>query len=165
MPDLDRFKTAQEMPHSGFDTALRELRAGRKRSHWIWYIFPQLEGLGRSSMAVRYGLAGLPEATAYLRDPVLRGRLLAVVQAVFDHLELDSPPPVDALMGSEIDALKLVSSMTLFRHVARSLNATEPLPEYADLADRAERILAEAARQGWPECRFTAASCRAAGGE
>ncbi len=82
MFDLDRFKRAQEQPVDGFDTALSELQAGRKRSHWIWYIFPQLAGLGHSSMAVRYGLLGTAEAAAYLRDPVLRERLLAVTNAV-----------------------------------------------------------------------------------
>jgi uncharacterized protein (DUF1810 family) len=70
--DLERFVTAQE---SVFDTVLNELRAGRKRSHWMWFVFPQLRGLGRSSMAEYYGISSLAEARAYLAHPVLGARL------------------------------------------------------------------------------------------
>ena len=69
---LGRFKTAQANPRSGFTAALRELRAGQKRTHWIWSVFPQLAGLGASPMAVTYGLRDVDEATAYLQDPLLR---------------------------------------------------------------------------------------------
>src|SRR5262245_45334987 len=115
--DLDRFKRAQEGP-GGFAAALAELEAGRKRSHWIWYVFPQLAGLGQSAMAVRYGLQGVAEARAYLVDPELRDRLLRVTNAVLAQLQHESAPALADVMGSEIDALKLVSSMTLFREVA-----------------------------------------------
>jgi uncharacterized protein (DUF1810 family) len=71
MFNLDRFREVQDAPHVGFAVALRELKAGRKKSHWIWYVFPQLAGLGQSSTAVYYGLAGAEEAAAYLRDRVL----------------------------------------------------------------------------------------------
>ena len=64
MVGLDRFKHAQEGRIDGFDSALAELKSGRKRSHWIWYVFPQLEGMGHSPMAVKYGLAGPDEAIA-----------------------------------------------------------------------------------------------------
>jgi uncharacterized protein (DUF1810 family) len=72
---LQRFRDAQAKPHAGFAAALRELQAGRKTGHWIWYIFPQLAGLGQSPTAVYYGLAGAQEAADYLRDPVLGERL------------------------------------------------------------------------------------------
>jgi uncharacterized protein (DUF1810 family) len=76
MSDLARFREAQDAPHAGFTVALRELQAGRKTGHWIWYVFPQLAGLGRSSTAVYYGLAGAAEAADYLRDRVLGERLV-----------------------------------------------------------------------------------------
>ena len=155
MFDLNRFKRAQERPFEGFDTALAELQAGRKHSHWIWYIFPQLAGLGTSSMAVRYGLQGPAEATAYLGDSLLRERLLAVTSALVRRLEHRPPPPLDELMGSEIDARKLVSSMTLFSHIARRLAESAPSPEYAELGAKADTILRVAAEQGFPECAST----------
>ena len=68
--DLERFKRAQDQPHSGFATALSELRSGRKTGHWIWYVFPQLSGLGTSDVSQIYGIADVTEATDYLRDPV-----------------------------------------------------------------------------------------------
>jgi uncharacterized protein (DUF1810 family) len=152
--DLDRFRRAQQGA-IGFDTALRELQAGRKRSHWIWYIFPQLDGLGSSPGAGHYGVQGVAEATEYLRDPVLRGRLLAVTNAVLVQLQRQPAPTLIEILGSRIDALKLVSSMTLFREVARRLNAIESSPDHAELAARADVVLGYAARQGFVECPFT----------
>ena len=155
MFDLDRFKSAQERTSDGFATALGELQAGQKRSHWIWYIFPQLAGLGHSSMAVRYGIQGVPEATAYIRDRVLRERLLALTRIVVAQVRRQPAPQLDELMGSAIDALKLVSSMTLFREVARRLSQAEPLPDFAELGAKADVILRAAAEQGYPECAST----------
>jgi uncharacterized protein (DUF1810 family) len=86
MTDLDRFRTAQADSMAGFATALSELRAGRKTSHWIWYVFPQLAGLGRLPTARRFGLADVDEAAAYLRDPVLGTRLAESVAAVHAHV-------------------------------------------------------------------------------
>jgi uncharacterized protein (DUF1810 family) len=131
------------------------LQAGRKHSHWIWYIFPQLAGLGRSSMAARYGLQGPAEAAAYLRDSQLRECLLAVTNVLVVHLERQPATALEDLMGSEIDVLKLVSSMTLFREVARRLNQVEPSPDLAELAARADTVLRIAAGQGYPECHST----------
>jgi uncharacterized protein (DUF1810 family) len=145
--DLDRFKQAQDGP-SGFVTALAELERGRKRSHWIWYIFPQLAGLGQSSAAIHYGLQGVDEAIAYLRDPELRDRLLRVTAAVLAQLRRDPEPRLVDVMDSEIDALKLVSSMTLFREVARRGNDQE-------LASKADRVLQAAKNQGYRECEVT----------
>ena len=106
MSSLDRFLKAQA---SSYDTALREIRAGRKYSHWIWYIFPQIQGLGFSSTAQYYAIADLEEAKAYLQEPTLRARLLEISEALL-HLESDDPTQV---MGYP-DDLKLRSSMTLF---------------------------------------------------
>ena len=101
-----------------YPTALAELRAGRKRSHWIWWIFPQLASLGRSPRAIDYGLRDLAEARAWLADPVLRARLIEATEAVLAHR---GAPPED-IMGA-VDALKLRSCATLFE-VAASDPAT-----------------------------------------
>ena len=104
--DLDRFVTAQA---TVFDTALAELRAGQKRSHWMWFVFPQLRGLGMSSTAQFYGLSSLAEAKAYLAHPVLGPRLLACTQAI---LSIEGRS-VHQMLGSP-DDMKFQSSMTLF---------------------------------------------------
>lgn len=163
MNDLARFKIAQQAAHSGFADALQELRAGRKTSHWIWYIFPQLEGLGSSPTARRYALKSPLEAEEYLRDPVLGERLLSVAEAAHRHLCGQPRAPIRTLMGSHIDALKLVSSMTLFARVARSLDAREPDPRYARLAVLAQAVLEAAKAQGLAPCSSTEACLRAAG--
>jgi len=142
---LDRFRLAQQ---HDYERALAELRAGRKRSHWIWYIFPQLAGLGSSPMAETYGLQGTEEASAYLADPELRSRLLAVANAVRAHVDHEPAAALRTVMGSEIDALKLVSSMTLFRKIAQRAGDDE-------MASVAEAILAAAKKQGFAECEFT----------
>jgi uncharacterized protein (DUF1810 family) len=89
-----------------------ELRAGRKTSHWMWFIFPQLRGLGRSETAAFYGLGGLEDAAAYLAHPVLGARLAEVAGLMLAH----EGAPAEAVLGS-VDALKLRSSMTLFAAV------------------------------------------------
>lgn len=104
--DLDRFVSAQQRD---YQQALSELRRGRKESHWMWYVFPQLRGLGHSQYALRYGIATLDEARAYLAHPVLGPRLLECVGAL---LSLPGCDPV-AVLGS-VDALKLRSCLTLF---------------------------------------------------
>ncbi len=97
---LDRFHEAQASRSAGYDTALAEIRRGRKTSHWIWYIFPQLAGLGRSAMAEKYAIRDLAEACDYLRDPLLRARDEEITAAVSDQLarglaleDLDGQPP------------------------------------------------------------------------
>jgi uncharacterized protein (DUF1810 family) len=104
--DLARFLREQVGMH---DAAVRELRAGRKTGHWIWYEFPQLAGLGRSPMSIRYAISGLDEARAYLSHPVLGPRLVECSEALLVHRDRDA---VD-ILGS-IDAVKVRSSMTLF---------------------------------------------------
>jgi uncharacterized protein (DUF1810 family) len=110
--ELQRFVDAQDGGGS-YRTALAELQAGRKRSHWMWYVFPQLAGLGFSAMAQRYGISGLAEAEAYLAHPQLGPRLDACVRALLD---LAGSDPV-AVLGP-VDAQKLSSSMTLFEAAA-----------------------------------------------
>jgi uncharacterized protein (DUF1810 family) len=117
--DVSRFVVAQEAGGT-YDRALRELRAGAKRSHWVWFVLPQVAGLGTSPTSREYGIAGLAEARAYLAHPVLGPRLLECVGAL---LALDTGDPV-AVMGG-IDAVKLRSSMTLF---ARAAGADEGRP-------------------------------------
>lgn len=104
--DLQRFKEAQERD---YETALQEVRAGRKRSHWIWYIFPQLKGLGQSSTSYYYGIDGIGEARAYLADPSLSSRLREISKALL-ALEQQNP---NNIFGN-IDAQKVCSCMTLF---------------------------------------------------
>lgn len=110
--DLQRFIAAQEPI---FETALAELRAGRKRTHWMWFVFPQLRGLGISPTAERYGLASLAEAHAYLAHPILGPRLVACTAAI---LEIESHS-AHAIFGSP-DDMKLRSCMTLFALAAGS---------------------------------------------
>lgn len=104
--DLDRFVQAQE---EVYPTAFVEISRGAKRGHWMWFIFPQLRGLGTSSMAKRYGIASLDEARAYLDHPVLGQRLRQCVEALQD---LTATNALEVF--GEVDAMKLRSSLTLF---------------------------------------------------
>lgn len=104
--ELGRFRTAQERSFAG---ALAEIRRGRKTSHWMWYIFPQLRGLGYSSTAQYYGLDGLGEARAFAADPVLGENLRTITQALLDQPSRNA----NAVFG-HTDAMKLRSSMILF---------------------------------------------------
>lgn len=108
--DLDRFVQAQQPDH---ERALSEIAAGRKRSHWMWYVFPQLRGLGRSATAARYAIGSAAEAEAYLRHPVLGPRLIACAEAALG---------VEGRSAHEIfgspDDVKLRSSATLFASVS-----------------------------------------------
>ena len=106
--DLDRFLRAQ----SGgvYERVLDELSAGRKTSHWMWFIFPQHRNFGRSGTAKFYGLSGVDEAAAYANHPVLGERLRQCCQVILPHLEVE--PAADIL--GPIDAMKLRSSMEIF---------------------------------------------------
>ena len=153
MPALNRFIEAQDAARTGLDVALSELRAGHKRSHWIWYVFPQLRGLGSSPMAEFYGLEDLNEAEAYLRDPILRGHLLAASSVALDHVHAGTR--LITLMGAGIDVLKLVSSMTLFGTLARTEADADDTGECERLADAAESLLEAAQAEGYRRCAFT----------
>lgn len=108
---LDRFVVAQD--EGSYRAAVAELRAGRKTSHWMWFIFPQVAGLGRSAAAQHFAISSLDEAQAYLRHPVLGPRLRECVQLL---AALDGKS-ADQILGS-VDALKLRSSLTLFMAAA-----------------------------------------------
>jgi len=106
--DLQRFIDAQDPVH---DTVLHELKTGRKRSHWMWFIFPQLAGLGHSANAAFYGLSGKAEASAYMAHPVLGPRLVECTRLVMRAA--DSWQQVEAIFGRP-DDLKFQSCITLF---------------------------------------------------
>ena len=120
--DLDRFVTAQAPV---IDRVMAELRAGQKRTHWMWFVFPQLAGLGHSDMARRYALASRAEAVAYLAHPVLGPRLVACTACV----NAVGGRTANAIFGSP-DDLKFRSSMTLFRR------ADPATPVFAACLDR-----------------------------
>lgn len=105
--NLNRFIAAQKY---SYDIALSEIKAGRKRGHWIWYIFPQLKGLGRSSRAQTFGIEDIDEAKLYLQHPILGSRLIEISSAL---LRLESNNPT-SIMGGFPDDEKLRSCMTLF---------------------------------------------------
>ena len=108
--DLDRFLGAQK---SEYEQALAEIRSGRKRTHWMWYIFPQYAGLGSSAMAQRFAIKSRAEAKAYIQHPVLRDRLVECVEAV---LGIENRTAIE-VFGSP-DDMKLCSSATLFAAVS-----------------------------------------------
>jgi uncharacterized protein (DUF1810 family) len=145
---IDRFHEAQASPSVGYDTALEEIRRGRKTSHWIWYIFPQIEGLGRSSTARAYAIRDLAEACEYLRDPLLRARYEEIAGAVSEQLA--GGLALEDLMGGGTDALKLVSSLTLFCVAAQSLAGEDST--FDSLAQRCGFILGQVNAQGYLRC-------------
>lgn len=108
--DLDRFVSAQQ---GSYDGAFEEIRRGRKSGHWMWFVFPQIAGLGRSPTAQHYAIADLDEARAYLAHPVLGGRLRECAHAVADS----DAATAQAIFGG-VDTMKLRSSMTLFEAAA-----------------------------------------------
>ena len=110
--DLERFLTAQAADYAD---ALDDIRNGRKRGHWIWYIFPQQKGLGHSYNSEYYGLDGIDEARAYLAHPVLGARLREISEALLTH---EGKRDIDSIMGSSIDVLKLQTCMNLFNRVS-----------------------------------------------
>lgn len=108
--NLQRFLDAQE---NDYADALREIKQGYKQSHWIWFIFPQMRGLGRSSMAEYYGISSNEEARAYLDHPTLKARLIEISTALLQH---KGKSTAYEILGT-IDAIKVRSSMTLFDHI------------------------------------------------
>jgi uncharacterized protein (DUF1810 family) len=109
---LDRFVAAQA--NGVYEQALSELADGHKRTHWMWFIFPQHRDLGRSATAKYYGLSGVEEAAAYAAHPLLGQRLRICCSAILPHL---ATAPPRAILGT-VDALKLRSSMTIFAEAA-----------------------------------------------
>ena len=107
---VERFIKAQEM---SYQSALQEIKNGKKTSHWMWYIFPQLKGLGWSQISQYYGIDGLEEAEEYMADPVLRGRLIEIPTALLSC----QGKGAEDIFGT-VDARKLRSSMTLFKRTS-----------------------------------------------
>ena len=128
MTDLSRFVEAQRLT---YDSALAELRAGRKRSHWMWFVFPQIAGLGMSATAIYYAIASADEARAYLAHDLLGPRLRECTRAVLDH----QGKSAGEIFGP-VDAMKLRSSMTLFDHVG---GADDPFADCLDAFFDGER--------------------------
>ncbi|WP_231023785.1 DUF1810 domain-containing protein [Sphingomonas sp. IC-11] len=114
--DLARFLEAQELT---YPAALAELRRGRKTTHWMWFVFPQLRDLGRSTTARHFGIRSIAEARAYLEHPLLGARLIEACDAL-----LGAEGEAEAILGS-VDAMKLRSSMTLFAAAADDPSAFE----------------------------------------
>lgn len=108
--NLNRFLGAQE---SFYADALKEIKRGYKESHWIWFIFPQMRGLGRSPMAENYGIKSIEEARAYLEEPILKKHLIEISSALLKH---KGKSTAYEILGT-LDAIKVRSSMTLFDHV------------------------------------------------
>jgi uncharacterized protein (DUF1810 family) len=140
-----------------FDAALAEIDGGRKRSHWMWYVFPQIAGLGQSPTAIHYGIHSRAEAAAFLADPTLGPSYRRVVDAVHRQV-VGAGVSIRDLFGRPDDH-KLVSSLTLFAGVAADLG-----DEWATFVEQANDVLERAAEQGLPRCttteRFLAADAR-----
>lgn len=119
---LQRFIEAQ---NDSYDQALKEIRNGRKLTHWIWYIFPQIKGLGFSYNSEYYGITSLQEAKDYLENELLRKRLFEITESLLMHKGKD----IESIMG-DIDSLKLKSSMTLFDAVQSGSVFGEVLDEF-----------------------------------
>ena len=146
---LRRFHEAQANRYAGYDLALAEIRRGWKSSHWIWYIFPHLAGLGHSSAARHYAIHDLEEAAEFLRDPVLCGRFREITAVVHDHLSRGAD--LETLLGSHLDAVKLISSLSLFRAAAEAAKESA----FADVAGLWQSNLTSAATQGFDPCLRT----------
>jgi uncharacterized protein (DUF1810 family) len=142
--DLSRFVSAQA---GTFDTAVAELRAGHKRTHWMWFVFPQMKGLGVSPTAQFYGLSSLDEATAYLQHPILGPRLEAAVEAV----QASGAPSLHALFGAP-DDLKFCSAMSLFAVAAPDGPYQGALDRWC-AGDHDHRTTALLRQAGRPEAR------------
>lgn len=129
-PNIDRFRSKS---NEAFPQALAEIQRGHKSSHWIWFIFPQLQVLGRSGTARYYGITSLAEAAAFLQDPVLGPRLVQISTIAAGHLSAGAD--IEVLMGQGIDAAKLLSCATLFEAAAASIGDAEKEVLFRGLKD------------------------------
>lgn len=139
---LQRFVSAQDQVYA---RALDEIRHGAKRTHWMWFVFPQLQGLGRSAMAQRYAIADLGEARAYLAHPLLGGRYVECVEALQD-LSRSDPVPI----FGDTDSQKLRSSLTLFEVAAQKPLFAAALDRWFG-GTRDEKTLKRLGRAGRPD--------------
>lgn len=136
--NIERFVAAQDCCRT-YETALNEVRNGQKRSHWIWFIFPQIKGLGRSETSQAYGISSLEEAKAYLENETLKSRLYEITRTL---LELDTP--AEQIFGG-LDAMKVRSCMTLFDLVSPNDVFAEVLNKFYG-GQRCQRTLTIAGR-------------------
>lgn len=147
MPDsLQRFH--QRANQGWHQIALRELRNGRKTSHWMWWVFPQLNGLGTSRLATEYALEDDDEALSFLADPTLLANLVEVTEAVVLALGHGHSP--ETLMGGQTDVRKLVSSLTLF-----ALVCDPEQPPQQHLRTLCQQALTALDAHGFPQCSYT----------
>lgn len=131
--DLKRFINAQK---NNWDEAYAEISAGRKESHWIWYIFPQLKGLGQSYTSENYGIGSMDEAVAYLHNDYLRNNLITITKALLACEKKD----ITEIVGYP-DDLKIRSCMTLFYYAAEKLIFTYSMNDYEDDRDLFKAII------------------------
>ncbi|ASQ45491.1 DUF1810 domain-containing protein [Legionella clemsonensis] len=150
--NLQRFHEAQK---DNYQNAHDEIASGRKRGHWIWYIFPQLKSLGSSATAQKYGIKDFEEACAYLKDPLLFQHYQEMVELVTDKLAKNIPPAT--LMNGVVDAQKLVSSLTLFRLAAEYLTKSENNSslDFYKLEASCSKALNSLAHEGYLACEET----------
>lgn len=159
MKQLERFLNAQNgKTNDGPDyiTAFNELKSGKKSSHWIWYIFPQLQSLGHSQLARKYGITNLTEACDYLQAPELANNYTKIIQLI--ESQLKKKIPLHVLMGnSKIDANKLVSSLTLFQYAAKQLADlnNQHQKQYNEIYDCCERIFGMIQQDNYYPCQST----------
>lgn len=148
--NLVRFHKAQD---KYYNQAFKEIKTGKKTGHWIWYIFPQIKGLGKSSNSSEYGISDFNEACDYLNDPKLFKRYVTMVKLVESQLKI----PIKKLMGSDTDAQKFASSLTLFQSAATylSLQSNDTSQELKDFERCCTKILDAIAKQGYPRCQNT----------
>lgn len=150
---LERFRRAQESDTAGFASARWELVSGRKVGHWMWYIFPQLKGLGSSDLSRLYALRDGDEAVRYLSDPVLGKRVAELTELV--DAKLKQGVRLENLFGGTIDARKLVSSLTLFELAARKGMADDFPFHREDFILHCAAVLAAADHEGFERCSYT----------
>lgn len=138
MQELERFLLAQERD---YEPALQELESGRKMTHWIWYVFPQLETLGYSERAKFFGIVGNNEARAYMNHSILGQRYIKCIAAIMKHKN----QPIEYIMGGDLDAQKLKSSLTLMLAAGGGPTVREALDVFfgGKLCEKTMRELAE----------------------
>ena len=134
MTDLTRFILAHE---EKYESALLELETGQKTSHWMWYIFPQMIGLGTSEMSIKYAITDESEAIGYLQNSLLFDHLVAVTKAIHGHVVVMNKQVLNVL-GSDIDVIKLKSSLHLFSQLAKQLR-DQKFSEFIQHADEVLR--------------------------
>lgn len=136
MRDVRRFLKAQDTPYLGYYQALEEMKFGRKISHWIWFVFPQMKGLGHSSMSEYYGIADREEAEDYLLNSTLNDRIHEISRTLLEHQGTSA-----RRIFGDVDAMKVRSSMTLFDALSPDDVFGEVLDAFFD-GERDERTLA-----------------------